>query len=61
MTVTLVAADVRPVVLLLFVLTVLLDKRVLCARWTAGLRRGDGGWAGKFIFSDNMVELGSCK
>jgi hypothetical protein len=56
----LVAADVRPAVLLLFVLAVLLDIRVLCARWT-GLRRGDGGWAGGFIFSDNMVELGSCK
>jgi hypothetical protein len=56
----LVAADVRPAVLLLFVLTVLLDIRVLCARWT-GLRWGDGGWAGGFIFSDNIVELGSCK
>jgi hypothetical protein len=51
----LVAVDVRPWVLSLYVL---LDVRVLCARAT-GFRRGEGGWAGGFIFSESIVELGS--
>jgi hypothetical protein len=51
----LVAVDVRPWVLSLYVL---LDVRVLCAR-AIGFRRGEGGWAGGFIFSESIVELGS--
>ena len=53
-----VATDARPIVLLLFLLAVLFDVRVLCARAT-GFRRGEGGCAGGFIFSDSTVELGS--
>jgi len=52
-----VAAEVRPWVLL-YVPAVLFDMRVLCARAT-GFRRGEGGCAGGFIFSDRIVELGS--
>lgn len=50
-----VAAEVRPCVLSLYVL---FELRVLFARAT-GFRRGEGGCAGVFIFSESIVELGS--